>query len=202
MQGSLLRACCESYLRIRPWTLPPWPCKFCLKFARQCCASKWHINEYARVDSHMHYYLNYIPPSLALVLPCHAVSLACSQCVEMRLSRRIQGAWDVSPRLNCRRRTLMMAWRWRPNWPLDKMRINKIVARDVISKSLPIPDPVLTSHQKILHSLCLIQREKRAKVPPPPPPLPNPPFLIFPALALVYLQQLICPVHFLIRQTW
>ena len=52
---------------------------------------------------------------------------------------------------------------------LDKMRINKIVARDVISKSLPIPDPVLTSHQKILHSLCLIQRDKRAKVPPPPP---------------------------------
>ena len=47
---------------------------------------------------------------------------------------------------------------------LNAMHINKIGARETIGKSLPVPDAVLVSHQKVLHTLCLAQREKRIKV--------------------------------------
>lgn len=47
---------------------------------------------------------------------------------------------------------------------LEGMRVNKTIARELISKSLPVPDAVLNAHQRICHSLCLAQREKRARV--------------------------------------
>ena len=47
---------------------------------------------------------------------------------------------------------------------LDALRINKTSARDLISKTLPLPEAVIQAHQKILLELGKEFRDKRFKV--------------------------------------
>lgn len=47
---------------------------------------------------------------------------------------------------------------------LEAMKVTKVTARELISRSLPVPDAVLHNHQKIFRNLCLVQKEKRARV--------------------------------------
>lgn len=47
---------------------------------------------------------------------------------------------------------------------LDALRINKNFARDLIAKTLPVPEAVVQAHQKILLDIGKEYRDKRLKV--------------------------------------
>lgn len=51
---------------------------------------------------------------------------------------------------------------------LEALRINKNFARDLISKTLPVPESVIQAHQKILLEIGKEARDKRQKVTPNP----------------------------------
>lgn len=52
---------------------------------------------------------------------------------------------------------------------LEALHINKNFARDLISKTLPVPEAVIQAHQKILLDIGKEYRDKRTKVYPATP---------------------------------
>lgn len=47
---------------------------------------------------------------------------------------------------------------------MDALHINKISARELISKTLPLPEAVIESHRNVMLELGKEYREKRLKV--------------------------------------